>query len=702
MRLYTVGYFFVLLGMQFVNPLFLIALSSLAIPVIIHLFNFRRYKKIYFTNVRFLTEIQQETKQQSRLKQLLILLARLLAIACLVIAFAQPFIPSDKRLNRAPGQRVVSIYLDNSWSMDAVASDGKLLEIAKVKALEITSAYAPSDLFQLVTNDFEGRHQRFVSQEEFRKLIEEISLSPASRTLPEVISRQNDILTGSRNKNRDAYLISDFQRSSSSLAAIKPDTSINWLWVPVEAEKRDNLYIDSVWFASPVHQPGQPVKLTVRIRNSGAALEKVPVKVTVNKVQKAIASFSIGAGSLTDIVLPYTENETGMQSGIVTVTDYPVVYDDKYYFAYNILPSTNILCINEEGNNQYIQALFGEDSAFTLRNSTRRQLDYGAIGHYSLVILNSPSEVTSGLINELTRYVHAGGNLVIIPPEKGNLAGLNLLCSTLNCPVFSGIDTLRQKVASISLESDVFNDIFERNSQGKTILPDNADLPMVFRHYYCKPPADENIEVLMKLQDGQPLLTVSPAKKGKVYLFSVPLTISWSNFPQHLLFVPTFYKISLLSNLMPPLTYTVGREAAIGIPYDSLPENGVYKIQSTDSEFEIIPGSNSTGSGITLYPHDQIREAGFYIVKNGTRAITGLAYNYNRLESDLACYTARELENEIKRLPFASATILKEKSSTLTRQIRQLNQGTPLWKIFIVLALLFLATEILMIRTMKN
>ncbi|MBL0031994.1 MAG: BatA domain-containing protein [Bacteroidetes bacterium] len=82
--------------MQFIYPEFLFALSVLAIPIIIHLFNFRRFKKIYFTNVRFLKEIKQDTQSKSKLKHLLVLLSRLLALTFLVLAFAQPFIPAKQ------------------------------------------------------------------------------------------------------------------------------------------------------------------------------------------------------------------------------------------------------------------------------------------------------------------------------------------------------------------------------------------------------------------------------------------------------------------------------------------------------------------------------------------------------------------------------------------------------------------------------
>jgi hypothetical protein len=153
--------------MSFVNPWFLFALTALAIPVIIHLFNFRKFKKIYFTNVRFIAEIKQETKKRSQLKHLLILLMRLLAIACLVIAFAKPYIPSPLQHKKFTGRQAISVYIDNSFSMEALSTGGRLLDLAKTKAREIANAYNPSDLYQVLTNDFEGIHQRFVNRDEF-------------------------------------------------------------------------------------------------------------------------------------------------------------------------------------------------------------------------------------------------------------------------------------------------------------------------------------------------------------------------------------------------------------------------------------------------------------------------------------------------------------------------------------------------------
>jgi hypothetical protein len=688
--------------MQFVNPLFLIALSALAIPVLIHLFNFRRYKKVFFTNVRFLQEIQQETKKQSQLRQLLILLARLLAIASLVLAFAQPYLPLTGQQKKITGQRAVSIYIDNSFSMEAVATEGKLVDLAKNKALEIASAYAPSDLFQVVTNDFEGRHQRFVSQEEFRKLVEEVQISPAIRSLPEVINRQNDLLTGTQRMNYDAYLVSDFQKSTASLLPAKPDSNISWFLVPLSAAKRNNLFIDSVCFLSPVHQPGQPVRLRVRIHNaSDESLEKIPVKLTINNVQKALASFAVGADATIEVTLSYTENQSGTQYGLVEVTDYPITYDDKFYFSYPVLPSIPVICINERSENIFLNALLGNDSTIRLTNRYIKKLDYGNLFSNALLILNGPEEISSGLAQEVNRYVRAGGNLVVFPPVTGKTDSYNALFSLLNVGGYSVIDTVRQRMAAINVENELYGDVFEKNAGGKVILPENIDLPMVYKHYTRKKEATSTEETLLKLQTGQPFLGTAEAGKGHVYIFASPLDESWSLFPKHTIFVPTMYKIVVMSNPTHPLFYHSGENVTIEIPADSVNDSKIYKLKKAGTDFEVIPEARKLGTGVSLLTHDQIKDAGFYLITSGNREISGAAFNFNRKESDMSCFTPAELDAQIKRFKTKEFRILKEKKSSLTHEINQIRQGKPLWKFFILAALLFLAAEIALVRLLK-
>ena len=122
--------------MWFVNPAFLWAFGLLAIPVLIHLFHFRRYKRVYFPSLKTLKELNREKKSIKSLKKWVILVLRLLAFASLVLAFAQPFFLKDQQKS-VSGISVVSIYIDNSFSMSAKGMEGSLFNESKELARKL-------------------------------------------------------------------------------------------------------------------------------------------------------------------------------------------------------------------------------------------------------------------------------------------------------------------------------------------------------------------------------------------------------------------------------------------------------------------------------------------------------------------------------------------------------------------------------------
>jgi len=407
--------------MNFVNPYFLFALFSIAIPILIHLFNFRKYKRIYFSDIRFLQEVKQETRRKSKLKHLLVLFSRILAMASLVFAFAQPYLPISK-VSMNANKNAVSIYIDNSFSMQAIHKNGMLLEVAKNKAKEIVAAYQPTDEFQIITNDFEAKHQRFVSKKEMEALINEIKISSISRTIAEIYSRQSDFLNDNSKTTKNAYIISDFQKNACNINDIKNDSTIYTFLIPIVANKTNNIYIDSCWFINPIQQLNHQASLKVRIINaSDEKLENLPVKLFINNQQKSLASVTIDANSKTEIVLSYMINTTGIQQGKIEISDSPIVYDDIFYFSYEIVDKIAIQCINGNNQNIYLNTLFGKDSLFFFQNANDKNIDYSGFSANNLIILNELESISTGLSSALQRYIYEGGSIVIIPSPKADL-----------------------------------------------------------------------------------------------------------------------------------------------------------------------------------------------------------------------------------------------------------------------------------------
>jgi len=688
--------------MKFVNPYFLFALFSIAIPVIIHLFNFRRFKRVYFSNVEFLKELKQETQKKSKVKHLLVLFSRILAISCLVFAFAQPFIPVTENKINAKGS-VVSVYIDNSFSMEALSSKGSLFEEAKSKALEIADVYKPADLFQILTNDFEGKHQAYVTKEEFIRMLNELDVSPSVKKFSEVITRQNDLFSAVNSYGKVAYIISDFQKITTDIMQIKADTNIEVNLIPLIPNETNNIYIDSCWFAYPVMQVNQQVQLNVLFKNvSDNDAKKIPVKLSVNGKQKALASIDIPAGSEAEVKLPYTIGTKGIQSGVVEIIDYPVIFDDKFYFSYNISEVKRVVCISDKTESVYINSLFGKDSAFVFVNMDVNRLDYSGLSDYKLIILNELKTLSSGLMQELEQYVQNGGSLLVFPSSDADLNAYKSFLRTVGSVYYTGKDTSTTRVSSINVDHEIYRDVFDPASAG----PENIDLPVVKSHFNFSSKTFSTDEYIMKMQNGESFMISEKSGKGKVYLSSVPLNAGFSNFAKHAMFVPTLYNIALYSEPFNRLYYTIGKDEAVEVKNVNISGDMTFRITDKSPQatknIEIIPEHRSIDLQTFIYPHDQIIKAGNYSLMRGEDTIAGISYNYNRSESDMKFYTVDELKNLIKEKTLKKFNVLNLKNRPISQVLEELNHGIRLWKLFIILALLCLAAEAALLRFMKS
>ena len=678
--------------MSFVHPYFLWGLLAVSIPIIIHLFNFRRYKKVYFTNVQNLKDLKKETKKKSQLKHLIVLLLRILTIVSLVLAFAQPYIPVPGSLSDLNKRKAVSIYVDNSFSMEALTEDLSLLDKAKNRAIEVAEVYKSSDLFHLLTNDFEGKHQRFLTQDEFKNAVEEIQVTPVVRQLSEVNARQKEMLEQNKKDNRLIYDLSDFQKVTTDVAQITTDSSMMIYLIPLEAELTNNLYIDSCWFESPVQQLNRDVVLKVRIvNNSGTDYEKIPAKLFINGSQKGVTSFDVTAGSDIEIEIPYTNYFPGIQMGDLSLVDYPVVFDDHFYFSYSILPYIPVLSINENGANSYLKAVFGKDSTFLFQNENIRNLDYSTFIRYNLIILNNISSYSGGLAQEIKKFLDNGGSVALFPGQELNVDDFRSFARILNSGYYDPLDTLDVKTSVINVENNLFRDVFEN-------IPRNIDLPSVLSYYPVNIPARTDHEVLLKMQNGRVFLYVQSVGKGQRYMFTAPLDPEFTNLPRHAIFVPAVYNMAIQSESTGRLSYTIGDDPVIEMRMIQLTGDMVFKLKGFKDDFEIIPEHRNRGFKTMIFPHDEVREAGNYRLTSGEKDVMGISFNYNRQESNLDCFTSEELKNTIEDNGLNNIEVIIESKKSFSQVIEDLSIGKRFWKWFVVIALLCLAAEVLILR----
>jgi len=269
--------------MTFLYPTYFWALFLILIPIIIHIFKFRRYTTVYFSNVRALSQLKKEKKQQKHLKELLILASRILAIAFLVTAFAHPFIP-PKNASVTANFDKAGIYIDNSFSMLAGSEGNNLLEQAKQEALNLANTYPADTKFALVTNDLSLQNQRLLDRSILINRISALEATPARPSLSQVVRVLSTRLKReSASGTTPVYLFSDFQKNIADIQQMKADTSMSLNVDLLKAQQSNNLLVDSAWFAVPGRIKGTAETLYARVKNNGdQELTDVPMRYIEN------------------------------------------------------------------------------------------------------------------------------------------------------------------------------------------------------------------------------------------------------------------------------------------------------------------------------------------------------------------------------------------------------------------------------------
>ncbi len=673
--------------MNFLYPLFLIAALAIAIPIIIHLFNFRKYKKVFFPDIRFLKEIQEQTQKSSQLKHLLILASRILAIASLVFAFAQPFFSKDKE-KMDQGPKAISMYLDNSYSMGIENKSLSLLDLAKAKAKQIIESSGNNDQFQILTNDFAYNENRFLSKNEALQQLSTIQLSSKSKKAETILEKQKQLLNTEPGMKKQLIYISDFQKSSFP-ANLRLTDSMKKYFVSVNATSTNNLSIDTAYFETPSLQLNEPNPLIVKIKNNGTEEMNTSLTLMVNNQLKSVVNTTVKAGELKSEPISFTTANAGIQKIQLFVNDYPVNFDDTFYIAGKVNSNYSVLVLNENNANAFLSSVFKPGTQFRVDNHNVQSVNPALLKNYSLVILNGANSIPAPLSLALNDYINGGGSMMIFPPQNGSIAGLNGFLSKTAGINFVRVDTAKAFVTNYNKSHEVFRDIFVKT-------PENIDLPIVYKHYLLSNSALSSQQKLFSFSNGDIFLSASKVGSGKMYLCTSAAEITWSNFPKSYWFLPILYKMAFVNSSNNINAMTLGKNATIYIDNTKISDKTVYHIGG--SGWDAIPEQRAVGNRMMINANNAVQQAGLYgiyLPDSKDSVFTGI--NYDRIESTLNYWNFSDLKNTTQ---LKNAEWLDDKID-VAAGINELQHGMPLWKVCIILALLFLLIEILLIRFMK-
>ncbi len=667
--------------MSFVYPSFLWALTALAIPVLIHLFSFRRTQRIYFSSTRFLRQVQQATSAKRKLKHYLILASRLLFLLFLVLAFAQPFIPAAEQLTAS---RDIAVYVDNSLSMSApVQEKVRALDAGIEYARQVIDIFPPDTRYQVLTNDFAPFSNSLKTKTEALDLLTQVRLSPVSRTATEIIER---VKNTSGKSASDIFWISDFQQSTLGEldSGIASDSLQRIHLVPVILLPQANIFADSAWLENPFVVGGERNTVFVRLRNDGVRpVDQLLIKLTINDIQAATTMVSIPANGTVQTSFDLVTGFTRFSRAVISFNDYPVAFDNELYLSLNFTEKVRVVEIRSTQASTAVEKVYGNRNVFAFKAFNVANVNYNELREADLVVLNGLDRIDVSLQQALKSFITTGRSMLIIPsadPDVKDYQGL------LDMPSVKRInDNEKVEVSTPDFKNPFFENVFEERT---------ARLALPAARRVLDWGADRS--ALLKLKNELPFLSRFQ-RRGLVYLLASPVTAEHTDFSSNFLFLPVMYRIAASGKQVEGRPYYSLNESLITIRADSL--TGEQPVRLVGQQ-EVIPSQRRVGSRLFLEVPRFTMNSGFYYAVHPPDTLALLAFNQSQRESLLKQYTAQQVKEKLGS-PDHVTVFESNSAETFSNEIKARYLGTPLWKYALLLALLFLMAEVALIRFLK-
>ena len=673
--------------MSLLYPEFLWALLLNIIPIFIHLFNYQKHETIYFSDVTLFKDIEEKTKKRSQLKNILLLLSRILLVSSIVLAFCFPYEKNDK-INNYENLKKIGIYLDNSFSMSRLNKNQSLLESAKDDLMKLIDNLPDNTEYIFTTNNKLKNKPYSIRKNELKKEIIKTAYSPISLTYSEIIDIQKEQFKGDI---INTFWLTDLQKNSFDLSNHKlvKNDQINLL--KYSSNDMGNLSIDSVWFQESNRQIKKNETIQVKATNHSNSELEFQIKLNINNGEVLNQSYTkIKPYESKIIEFIFSVDTNGKKIGKLSIISNDlnsIKYDDNYYFSYSINENFKVVNLYEGDNesNSYLKALFSsvEKTKYEEVNFREGYNDYDL--NADLIILNELINIDKQLINTIT----PNKNILILPSTSANSDYKNL--NTFLKIKFSSLKNSKLELDIESVDKNYFKNIFSS-------FNGNINLPYFNYHYLVS--KNPNANYLINFSNGDPfLIKYSESNRDFFYLTS-NLNDSVSNFKEHALFVPIMLRIKEKSSSDFIKQYDINHLDRIRIK-NEFQQNGDVKIINnlelpTISFFPKV--SNSKGNSL-IFLENEIEFSGHYYLMKKDSLIDVISVNGTQSESEMNFIKNKEFNQEIINLNIEENIKFWNISEKIYPEIISLkSNNNEYWKYFILLGIVFLILEIIIIK----
>ena len=694
--------------MSFLNPFALLAMAAVAVPLFLHLFNLRRPTTVEFSSLDFVKELQETAVQRVRIKEWLLLALRMLAIACLVLAFAQPTLTGELGAVGGTSVRTAhAIVVDNSLSMGRDSEQGG-------PALDRARAAARGVLETLEDGDEVGVWPTARTTEQppslttaggARETLSALSPRAGAASLARTAVQAAQALAETDAPRRVVSVVGDLQRSTlgDSVAAQVP-AGVQVQLLPVPSRPAANVAVTDVSVVSRIAEVGQPVDIEATLVNHGSeVLSNYVASVYLAGERVAQATTTLEPGLTTTVSFTVTPQQRGWLRGAVATEDDDFPPDDRHHFTLHVPEERRVLLVRGEGQpTRYVDlALSGEMVADRIAFRTTA-VDEGALaatelGGYDAVVLVGPTALSSGEVEALTRYVDRGGGVLLFPGDRAGPQSYDALLGALDAGTMQGTSgeaASGSAIASferVDLTHPLFEGVFSRERRRDA----EVEQPQIYRTMNLRPSGRAG-QTLIELSTGVPFLHEVRHGGGVLLWMAVAPTPRWSDLPVRGLFIPLLYRSVYYLSAGGSVA---GEQLVAGAPGElriaGLAPGTALRLVGPDGA-EVAPEQRSLFGATLLRVGRTLTTPGVYDVRAGERVVRRIAVNVDPAESDLRVAPPDSATATLTAaLGTPVRTVEGTGSDAVAEALRTRRAGTEIWNVFLALALAFLIAEML-------
>ena len=686
--------------MSFLSPLFLFAVLAIGIPLIIHLLNLKRPKKIVFSSLIFFKELQKTTIRNIRIKKYLLLLVRLLAICSLALVLARPYLPPGLVGGGEPSAALNVVLLDNSISMQRIGEKGPLLEQGKKIISELEASSKDTDRFIFQTTNGKKQFTSVIGHNQLLRRVEETEVSEGGNYTAQRLRSLISILDDSPYENKRLFIVSDGQLSQfSNLDQINDvPRTIHTTFFNLGEVAVQNTAIIAVETSSDMIGANSAVFLDVTVQNQS----EIPISnqfIILEFENNIVGQYTISLSSHSSQTYSFEviPTHTGTVIGRIILEGDEFISDNIKYYSIQVPESRKVLWVTPPNHvisdvsytQLVLDASVQNEAQLSYKKIEIGELESINIEEFDALIFEGIRSIPEFAFERLQNFVQNDGGIFLFPSEQFDIQSYNDFLKRYNAGKFNGVMgdyASSRAIASgnnIQVDHPIFTDLFDADENDKI----QVSSPDIYYYYQLQPSTSAGGFNIITLNNGDPLMREKRFGDGKIIISAIGNDAGWSNFGMKPLYAPFYYRSLLYatSSAKGGLTeHILGNEFSWTGKIDS---DNLILMKGED---EITPETRNSSQGVELKYVASDWKPGFVTIKNEIEELH-IAINIDKSESDFLnideeIFTKNELKARIVNV--ANVT-----DQTLSNEIIASGFGREIWQWFMYLGLFFLILE---------